>query len=247
MAQTYPVVNAGNKYAYGMGGAYASATTLTVNLGQDRDSANINDIVLAANATINGAVNGANGLDTGTLANSTLYNVFAINDSTKYQATAAVLSTQTIASGPIKPFGYDGFRWLFTAKTDGSANFLPFRITGNGLRKTYWYDTPISVLAAGNDATSFTDVDLSGSMPAMATDVILNVAFTPATAENELKLRAKGSSATNGSVQVTGVVAAKVQKLQVIVPCSSAGLIQYLVSNGSDAATITLAGYILDL
>lgn len=246
MSQTYPVVNAGNKYVYGMGGAYASATTLTLNAGQARDDSNINDITLSANATINGAVNGANGLDTGSLANSTLYNVFAINDSTKYQATAGVLSTQAITSGPLQPFGYDGFRWVFTVKTDGSAQILPFRITGTGLRKTFWYDTPIAVLTGGN-ATTFTDIDLTGSMPAMATDVILEVAFTPATAANALKLRAKGSSATNGNVQVTGVVATKAQELQVIVPCSALGFIQYLVSNGSDAATISLVGYALDL
>lgn len=77
----YPMVNLGDLYVQGGRLSYASTTTFTVAAGQFRDSTNINDIVLPAAATVNIAVTGINGLDTGTIAASSVYYVYAIGSS----------------------------------------------------------------------------------------------------------------------------------------------------------------------
>jgi hypothetical protein len=78
----FPMVNAGSLYINGLGIA-PGTTTLKVALssGAARDSTNQDDIVLAADVSINFGVNGANGLDTGSIAASTFYYVYVIASS----------------------------------------------------------------------------------------------------------------------------------------------------------------------
>lgn len=77
-----PMVNLGNLYIDGLAIA-PGATTSLINMaaGAARDSTNTDDIVLSTAVVINGAVNGANGLDTGALAASTFYYVYVIGSS----------------------------------------------------------------------------------------------------------------------------------------------------------------------
>lgn len=236
-----PIVNAGLKYVNGLIPSYATTTTLSVAAGQCRSSGNVNDIILGSVATIDGAVNGAGGLDTGSLAASTMYAVYVVADSTEYNDTAGIISTSF--SGPALPAGYDMYFRIGVWLTDGSSHFLPGQYQGDGLERWFVYDTLISELSAGT-ATSFTDVNLASSVPLSATLVMLQANMTPATADNQLKLRRNGSSSTNGSVQVYGSVATKVSSSQVIVPCDSSAIIEYLVSNGSDAASLLTAGFL---
>jgi len=78
----FPMVNAGNLYVNGLG-ISPGTTNLLVNMaaGAARDATNQDDIVLLSPVIINSAVNGANGLDTGTLAVSSTYYVYVIGDS----------------------------------------------------------------------------------------------------------------------------------------------------------------------
>lgn len=78
----FPLSNAGLKYINGLG-ISTGATNLLVNMaaGAARDSTNQDDIVLPSAVVINSAANGANGLDTGTLAASTFYYVYVIGSS----------------------------------------------------------------------------------------------------------------------------------------------------------------------
>lgn len=235
----YPIENAGMLYITGMKLSFNTTALIDVAAGQCRNSTNINDIIMSTGVTINTALTGAGGLDQGTIANSTLYNVFAIGDSTGYSTTSALIST---ASSPLMPYGYDMFRLIGHVKTDGSALILAFRQTGNDSTRRMTYDTLIQVLNAGA-ATSFTNVDCSASVPSTAKAVVLQCAYTPATAgTNQLKLRCDGSASTNGSVQANGTVNAVVAQSQLFVPVA-AGIFEYLVSNGSDAATINLSAY----
>lgn len=236
-----PIVNAGLKYVNGLIPSYASTTTLSVAAGQCRNSNNVNDIVLGSAATISTAVQGAGGLDNGTIAANTMYAVYVVADSTGYNDTAGMISTSFTA--PNIPGGYDMYFRIGSWLTDGSSHFLPGQYQGDGLERWFVYDTLISELSAGT-ATSFTDVNLASSVPLMATLVMLQANMTPATADNQLKLRRNGSSSTNGSVQVYGSVATKVSSCQVIVPCDSSAIVEYLVSNGSDAATLLTAGFL---
>lgn len=243
MTINIPIVNEPNLYADNLQLAWASVTTLTVAAGQCRDSTNINDIILDAAVTINGAANGANGLDQGSLANNTMYAVWMIGDSFKNNDAAAVISTDT--SAPLLPSGYDMYRRIGWVLTDGSAQFLLFWQIGDAKQRMYWYDVGISELSAGN-ATTYTAIDLATSVPPIETEVLLNVAYTPASATNVAHLLPYGSSATNGIVQF-GYGVAAAQKGMARVPArlnSAVPTIQYKVANGSDALTLLVQGYI---
>lgn len=236
----YSIVNAGVMYITGLKLSYSDTTEIGITAGACRNSTNANDIVASAALTVDGSLTGAGGLDQGSLANSTLYAVYLIGDSTNYNDAAGILSTNM--SSPALPYGYDMFRLIGHIKTDGSANILPFVQTGNGSTRRMTYDTLIQVLNAGT-ATTFTNVDCSASVPATAKAVVLQCAYTPATAgTNQLKLRCDGSASTNGSAQANGAVNAVVAQSQLFVPVA-AGIFEYLVSNGSDSATINLSSY----
>lgn len=235
------VKNDGMLYVNGLNMTYVTATTFTVGIGQARNSTNVNDIVVDAAVTVDTALQGAGGLDQGSLAASTFYAVYALGDSTLFNDASAVISLS--ATEPLMPAGYDMFRRVGFILTDGSENILPFDQTGNGSEKNMMYRTLISELSGGAQ-TTFTDVDLATSVPAMLTDVYLMASITPNSAGNQVKLRKNGSASTNGNVQLSGVVAAAAQVAPVTVQCDANAVIEYLVSNGSDAATLLVAGYL---
>lgn len=237
-----PIVNKAYKSGIqGLNLAYATATTITIAAGQVRDSTNVNDIVLASAATINTANTGLNGLDQGSMANNTFYAVYLIGDSTGYSTTGGIISTDT--DSPLLPGGYDMSRRIGFLLTNGSAQILEFFQEGNGIDRWMWYGTLISELANGN-ATTFTDIDMATSVPSIATNVVLQVDLTPASAANQAKFRPNGSGSTNGLAQVSGDVGAVETKNQIIVPCDSSAIVEYLVSNGSDSVDVYVAGYL---
>lgn len=241
MAIGVPIKNAGELYVNGLELAWASATTLTIASGSARNSTNANDIVLDASVTINGATNGANGLDAGSLANATFYYVYVIASSNSLADAAGLIST---SATPSLPANYDMYRRVGFVLTDGSAEFLLFWQNGNDKKRTVWYDVGISELSAGT-ATSYTAINLATSVPPLATNVIFDIAYTPNSATNTAQFLPYGSSATNGVVRFgCGVAAA--QKGQIIVPCelnSAVPTVQYKVSNGSDSLTLLTMGY----
>lgn len=225
------------KYIYGLQLAWASNTTLTVGAGQCRDAGNENDLVISTTTTINAAVNGANGLDTGSLANSTMYYVWIIGDSSAYRSTAVMVSTS--ATAPTMPYGYDQKRLIGYALTDGSARFLKFYQSGVGADRVHAWDAPISVLSAGTSAT-YAALDLSGAMPAIATDVVLQGSFTPNAAADAASVRPSGSASTTYAT-VTGVVASKAQSVQLAcktLVVSSVAKVDYVVAASGSLALL---------
>jgi len=154
-----------NTYISGFTIAVASNTTLTVSAGICRDSTNGVDINLgtsnigangqfiAAPLTLNTAVLGANGIDVGAFAASTLYAVYMIADSLGYKPTAC---TMTLASNatPGLPFGYDVYRLIGYAASDASTFFLKAYISGTGNSRVLTYDaTQATSVTAGTSAT----------------------------------------------------------------------------------------------
>jgi hypothetical protein len=112
---------------------------------------------------------------------------------------------------------------------------------------TYFNNPGISVLSGGN-ATTFTAIDLTASS-AIPTTTLQNiivtffVTFTPAAVGDIVQFRPTGSSATTNLTTISGQVAgvAQTQYVQVIAGVgSSKPEIDYLVSSGSDAVTITV-------
>jgi hypothetical protein len=231
-------------------------TKLDVAAGVCRDSTNTVDInvgnYLGANpnlsantaTVINTAVVGANGIDTGTLAASTIYYVFAIADVTNnpLRPPACIIST---SATPLLPTGYGYYRRIGWAATDGSTHFAVFYQDGNGSVRNYWIDVPVKVLNAGT-STSFAAVDLtSGYMPPIATNVFLQSDFTPNTAGDAAAFRPTGSASTNGMLQVTGVVSAKVQSVEIELPCllaSSLPKVDYKVA-ASGSLSLWVVGF----
>lgn len=252
--QNDPIYSLPFTYIVGLQLAFVSTTSISVAAGQCRDSndvidmvvggANIEGTVVAAPLVINSAVVGANGLDTGTIAASSLYYVYIIGDSRYYKPVAALISLS--ATAPLLPFGYDSLRLIGSVFTDGSAHFLPFYQGGTGNGRIFQYDTPISVLSGGT-ATSFANVSLAAAVPAVGLNsVILNAAFTPAAAGNTAFIKPAGATGTY--LVMTGQVAATALDEQFsMVPLyvSSVPEIAYQLSAG--ALSIAVAGYTMAL
>lgn len=256
-------------YTSGLSISPASTTLLAVSPGAARDSTNSIDMVVGLqnyfgidnpallNANyqpgllINSAVNGVNGLDTGTIAASTQYAVYLIGDSRNYNNTAAVLSL-TSNSAPILPTGYDSYRLIGFMATDSSSHFVystskPQNIGG---LLTYYNSPAIAVLTGGTSATfAAMDLTTSSAMPTTTlqnTIVTLLVVFTPAAIGDSVQFRPTGSTATGNLPTIIGVAAgvAQTQYIQVIAGVgSSKPEIDYKLTSSSDAVTVSVASW----
>lgn len=234
------VVNAGEKYLWGLNMAWASATTLTVAAGACRSDDNIIDIEVGAALTLDSAVSGAGGLDTGTLANATIYAVYVIADSYKQNDPALLMSAS--ASSPTMPSGYDSKRRVGFARTDGSAEFLLFYQTGNGKDRWMHYDVSIATdITAGASAT-FADVDCTGSVPLIDTLIDVDCTFTPTAANDELVLVPNGSTSTNGVARMSGSAAGVIKIGHMSCPCQSDATLEYKVTG--TAVALNVQGYL---
>jgi hypothetical protein len=239
-----PIVNAGLLYVNGLGIAKTAAKKISIAAGTARDETDTNDISLSSLITVNGATVGVNGVDIAAVVASSMYAVYVIGDSTDYQPTAGLLSLN--ATTPSLPFGYDMSRRVGWVLTDGSANILQFWQLGQGQTRVYYYDVGISALSAGS-ATTFTAINLSTSVPPLATQVIMDIAFSANAAGDVAQFLPFGSSATNGIVRFgTGViVGTAVQVGQIVVPCelnSGVPEILYKVAT-SDSLTLLTTGF----
>src|SRR5574338_349290 len=139
--QNDPIYQLPRLYIQGLNISIASTTILAIAPGAARDSSNnidmvvglsnlqgnVNPSVLFANYSqplfLNAGVNGANGLDAGSLAASTQYAVYLIGDSRGYNNVATLLSLTSNAN-PLLPLGYDSLRLIGFIQTDGSSHFV---------------------------------------------------------------------------------------------------------------------------
>lgn len=110
----------------------------------------------SVNLTVDITASGANGLDTGAEATSTVYALWVIYNPTT-NATAGLMSVSF--SAPIMPAGYTFKRLVGFCHNDSGDDIIPFYQINDRLL----YDDPLddtSILSAGG-ATSFADVDMS--------------------------------------------------------------------------------------
>lgn len=267
MAQNVPVYAQSHLYIQGLNISVASTTVLAVALGAARDSQNNIDLLVgypeasySGNVQfagynppifINSAVNGINGLDTGTIAASTDYAIYLIGDSSQYNPVGAVLSL-TSAPAPTMPLGYDSYRLIGFIETDSSSHFVyaTHKPQNMGGFLMYYNQPPISVLAGGT-STTFAAIDLTTNT-AMPTTTLRNtivellVTFTPAAAGDVVQFRPTGSAATTNIPTIVGATAnvAQTQYLQLIAGVgSSKPEIDYLVTSSSDAVTVLVVGW----
>jgi hypothetical protein len=267
-SQNDPIYSLPHLYISGLNISIASTTVLAIAPGQARDSNDNIDMAvsfpnLQGNTLppilfqnyfqplfINSAVNGVNGLDTGTIAASTQYAIYLIGDSRGYKNVAGLLSLTSNAA-PLIPFGYDSFRLLGFIETDGASHFVyathePQNAVG---MLGYYLQPPISVLSGG-DATTFTAVDTNAASPAAGLpNVILEllVTFIPAAVGDVVEFRPTGSTATTGLTVITGLVAgvAQTQYIQIIAGINGTPhtSFDYLVTSASDSVSVSVVGW----
>jgi hypothetical protein len=121
-------------------------TKLDVSAGIAMDSTNVFLINLSA-TVINFGVTGAAGLDTGSIAASTWYHIYAI---AKADGTASAIAS-TSASSPTMPAGYIYKRRIGSARADGSAHLLTFNQLGD---QFLWLASTLDISAATTSATA---------------------------------------------------------------------------------------------
>lgn len=236
--------NLSHAYVSDLNIAWSSATTITLAAGQARNSSNLNDIVLSAGVTINAATVGANGLDTGALANSTLYAVWVIGDSTSNNASAGLLSTS--GTDPILPLGYDMARRVGWVLTSGAAAILDFSQRGNDRNREMYYAAAINTDIAAGNAVAMSAVDSTASVPVTAKEVFFLATLTAdAGGERNLAMRSGDSTSAAGQAIMTASASDAASAI-LRVPCGTAvaGDTDYLVSNAAAAANIDVIGYL---
>lgn len=234
------IVNQPIKYVNDLNVSRTSNTTLTLSAGQCRDSQNVYDIVVSSAITINAAANGVNGLDSGSFAASTWYAVHAIGDTTNTNNGAALISTSVTA--PYLPYGYDVFKHVGWARSNGSTQFIVIYQKGNGNERTYYYDALVNVLNAQGSAT-YAAVDCASAIPSTSSVALINYTFLPATQTNVFTLRPTGSSSTTGFTGQTATVSVNAKGIVQTITNSSQS-IDYITSSASDDLSLNVMGFI---
>lgn len=242
MSANQPIVNLGLLYVNNMQFTYTSDTTITLAAGQCRDSTNVTDIAVTSGVVLDAAINGANGLDTGSLAASTWYAIHAIGSSGYLKPGAYILSTS--ATAPLLPSGYDVFRRIGWVKTDGSAHIAKWETLGNFETRTYFWPTTALLLNAQGNANTFAALDLSSAVPSTARQVFINWSLVPNTAANLATFRETGNTAGAPNLFVSAPVAAKASAGQIMVLTNTAQNIDWKTSEASDALSLYVTGYV---
>lgn len=94
-------------------------------------------------------------------------------------------------------------------------------------------------------AGSWTDLDLSGIIPAGTTAVVLKVGVADNAVEQSLRLRTKGNSNAENVSQVTTQVSNVGIVADCIVPTGGLQLIQYYLSATMDLIEVTVKGWLI--
>jgi hypothetical protein len=248
MAQFYRVAPLPFLYANAAQVTWASTTTLSIAGGQFRDNTNSDDMVVSSPyvtppVTLNAAVNGINGLDTGSLAASTWYYVFMIADSSNRKVPGFLLSTS--ATAPLLPFGYDVFTLIDYQLSDGSSHLLKnYNFGASSFRTKYW-DTIIASNVTSGASQTLANVTLAGIPPIDNIPALLQVAFTPNASGDYVSFAVAASTATVLPA-ISGFESAKVCRAQIEILSklvSSAPTIQYINSAATGATSVSVYGF----
>ena len=200
---------------------------------------------------ISTALNGANGLDTGTIAASSKYVVWLIGDSRGINPVAGILSLFSNAF-PTLPLGYDSYRQLGFVSTNGSSQLTSASLLNMVNAKSYYLSPAISVLSGGASAT-FAAAALNSAIPtttAPFVQALLSVSFTPNVANDTVQIRPTGSTATSNLATIVGQTALTPQQQYIQVFAGVSGgqpSIDYKVTSTSDSVSISVVGYTVTL
>ena len=240
MSITRPVKNAGEKYINGLNLTWTSGTVVAASAGICRDSTNTNDMNVSEALELNTALSGAGGLDTGTIANSTLYAVYLIDSSYGKAVESLIMSANH--SAPVMPYNYDMQRRIGFVLTNSNGTILAFYQVGNGSDRWMKYDVSVATdITAGASAT-FAEVDCTASVPLINTIIDLDCEFDPTAANDELVIVPNGSASPNGVDRMSGSAAGVTKIGHLHCPCQSDATLEYKVTG--DAVALNVQGYL---
>jgi|SRR5579859_473140 hypothetical protein len=265
MSQLDPIVNQPSFYINGLqisNDATTPNSVIDIAAGQCRDSNNIIDMVLGdflnegagtanSSTSLNAAINGVNGLDTGSLAASKVYAVYVIGDSSNKQPVGTILSLNQ--SVPALPFGYDSYRKIGYMTTDSSSHFLVgyWSASAIGVR-TFYYDIPISVGTTASSGT-LAQVDLTKFVPLVNNIPVWLQVSLSGTANDTLTIQPGNASASGVTVLLTAQVTSqaftdnvKVLAQTVAISTVPSPTINYK-NSGTDTITMKVVGYDVSL
>jgi hypothetical protein len=202
-----PRFNKGAYYLTGCQMTYLTTTTMSIAVGQARDSTNSNDINVTSAVTINVRNNGVNGLDQGTFAPNTFYGVYVIGNSNANDTTllaAAVQPTppiqppttitastgglfqpgQAILSAnlttPVLPVGYDMYRRVGYILSNATAapNTLILKFDQVGNNSQRWFYYDAPIVClAATAQAGFTALNINVTNNSVPTPLQSNVLF----------------------------------------------------------------------
>lgn len=227
-------------------------TKFTISPGSGLDINQTYQLTVPSTLTVDATKNGANGLDTGSLAASTVYSVFIIGDVVNANTTAGLISASIYL--PLIPDGYQTCKLIGYIVTDASSHFLKGYWGANGdSSRIFMYDAPQATSITAGNATSYTAIDLTTLVPSQATQYIptaqvigtwINSSFTPGAASRTLSMQPAGG--TGDAITITGQVTSVPVTTQSYIYhtfVTTKPEISYKVSNSGDAAAINVAGF----
>lgn len=224
-------------------------TLLDIAPGSCLDSTGTFQLTSNSTIVINGAINGLNGLDTGTLAASKVYAVYMVWDPVTLQPNAAMISLSL--TQPLMPFGYSAFLLIGYVVTDSSIHFLKgYWSAGNTSARTFTYDSYQATAVTAGHATSYAHVNLITLVPNVPnTPVQIYSSFTPNAATTSI-LTLQAGNATGAQATITGQVASvPITTINTILaqPVSITSVISPVINysgvSASDTTAISVAGY----
>ncbi len=234
-------------YANGLGLSNNVALPLTrldISAGSIIDSSGVFQLESDSVITINAAVNGLNGLDTGSFLASKVYSVYLVADPVTLQPTGAILS---LAAIPLLPFGYSAYALIGYAVSDSSVHFLKgYWTLNNDNSRLFMFDAPQASPVSAGAAVTATAIALTALVPAVDNlPVWLAIDATPSAASRTVSFT--GGNQTGVSAKVTGQVSTvHVTANLLVLSQLVAGVptVNYLWSaGGGDAVAVNVAGY----
>jgi hypothetical protein len=234
-------------------------TLLDVAPGSCLDSTGTYQLTLSSAAKVNTAISGLGGLDTGTVAASTVYAVYLVADPIDLNPTSVMMSlaygTKTPAL-PLLPFGYSAYALIGFVTIDASSHILKGYWSDNdAARRIFTYDAFQETAVTAGASTTYANVDLTKWVPLGAnvyTSIYTN--FAANAAADVLSLQC-GNGTGDQQIITAPVVAgtahtttiSNINAQPVSLTSVSSPVINYKVTSGSDAVAIYVAGYTFDL
>lgn len=236
-------------YLSGLGMSVGTDTDHDVDIatGETRDGADSFDIAVSVALTVAIDASGANGLDTGSVANDTLYAVWVAADSGGTNDPIGLFSTSF--SNPTLPSGYDKKRRIGAVLTNGSANIIGFLQSGDYMRLTGDIPTVVSDNTITNDTFETTTVKCPPLALAHIYGALSNSSGT--STQGHLAIRAKDAAELAGDtaenflqIETSGTFDLLGTGGMVLV--NSAQELEYAAeeADGTAAITIKLMGWI---